>query len=400
MRTLKILYTIVLLLVVAACSKKMAATKTNDQSGNKSSSADKIIYWDTTSLQRLAPQKGRDLNYCGYPRMIQLHDKSLICVYETAGGNVESIKSNDRGNSWSAPVIIATRQNGINMAVPEILELADRSLLVSYNPRPAPVDSNKYFGIRTKKSYDGGLIWTDERLLYQAGPKFEDGCWEPSQIQLPSGEVILFFSNEGIYKTTNEQDISVFRSADNGLTWTETPQIVSFTKGSRDGMPVPVLSADKKSILFSIEDNGSGQFKPAIIKTDISNNVINIINGSDKNRWLAVADPLPDTVYAGAPYLRRLSSGETILSFQSTENRTGDWKHACMVVAVGDVDGKNFYNKSTPFKVPLNKQGLWNSLCVLDDDTIIALTSTNAFSERNPEVWMIRGRLVNKTKDH
>ncbi|MDB5146083.1 MAG: exo-alpha-sialidase, partial [Mucilaginibacter sp.] len=35
------------------------------------------------------------------------------------------------------------------------------------------------------------------------------------------------------------------------------------------------------------------------------------------------------------------------------------------------------------------------SLCVLNDDTIIALTSTNAFGDKT-EVWMIKGKIVIK----
>ncbi|MCA1482081.1 sialidase family protein, partial [Bradyrhizobium sp. NBAIM08] len=126
--------------------------------------------------------------------------------------------------------------------------------LASYNPRPAKGNASGHYGIRTKKSYDGGLSWTDERLLYEAGSKFEDGCWEPSQIQLPSGEIRLFFSDEGPYTNSNEQNISLFRSLDNGLAWTAQPQMVSFRAGKRDGMPVPVLLKDKNEILFSIED--------------------------------------------------------------------------------------------------------------------------------------------------
>lgn len=57
------------------------------------------IKWDINSMKRLAPHKGRIANYCGYPRMIQLQDKSLICVYEITGGAIESIKSFDKGNS-------------------------------------------------------------------------------------------------------------------------------------------------------------------------------------------------------------------------------------------------------------------------------------------------------------
>lgn len=354
------------------------------------------IDWNKASLQKLAPQKDRRVNYCGYPRMIVLHDKNLICVYEVAGGSIECIKSKDAGNTWSAPVVIATRQNGINMAVPEILELNDHSLLVAYNPRPSPVDPAKHFGIRTKKSYDGGLTWTDERLLYEAGSKFGDGCWEPAPIQLPSGEIQLFFSNEGIYTSSNEQNISILRSFDNGLTWTSSPEIVSFRAGKRDGMPVPVLSMDKREIMFSIEDNAAGQFKPSVIRNKITDNWKIVVDGSSSNRSAALLRKLPDSAYAGAPYLRQLSTGETILSYQGTERRKNNWELSTMYVVTGDAEGRNFFNKSIPFDVPLNKHALWNSLCVLGDDTVIALTSTNAYSDKT-EVWMIKGKVSKLT---
>jgi hypothetical protein len=353
----------------------------------------KTIVWEAASKKRLAPESGRSIGYCGYPRMIQLYDKTLVCVYEVSGGNIECIKSGDKGNTWSAPVIVATRQNGINMAVPEIIELQDHSLLVSYNPRPSPIDSTRHFGIRTKKSYNGGLTRMDERLLYEAGSKFEDGCWEPAQIQLPSGEVQLFFSNEGVYTKSNEQNISIFRSYDNGLTWTAQPQIVSFRSGKRDGMPVPVLSIDKKEILCSIEDNAVGQFKPSIIRASLKDNWRTLNNGKGDNRNRAFKEKLSNDIYAGAPYLRQLTTGETILSYQSTEGRNKNWTNACMNVVVGNAKGKNFAGKNIPFDVPVNKSGLWNSLCILDDNTIIALTSTNAFALGATEVWMIKGHI-------
>ncbi|WEA00030.1 hypothetical protein [Mucilaginibacter sp. SJ] len=66
-----------------------------------------------------------------------------------------------------------------------------------------------------------------------------------------------------------------------------------------------------------------------------------------------------------------------------------------MQVALGNRDAKEFVSVPTPFNIPLNKQGLWNSLCVLKDDTIIAITSTNAFGN-GTEIWMIKGRVVKK----
>jgi len=349
------------------------------------------ILWDQSTLKQVSAGGGN------YARAIQLNNGHLLCVYEGDGG-IQSTVSTNLGETWLAPVKVASSVAGINMAVPDILELNDHSLLVSYNPRPYKVngvtDTTKHFAIVTKKSYDEGKTWTDERLIYQAGYRFEDGCWEPSQLQLLSGEIQLFYSDEGIFTQSNEQNISLFRSYDGGLSWTKKPEIVAFTPGHRDGMPVPFLLKATSEIVFSIEDNGGGQFKPSIIRNSIAQNWQKTVGPGDAERTYALTSTLPQTVYAGAPYLRQLRGGQTILSYQSTQNRDNNGDLACMQVAVGDENAKNFKNVSTPFNVPLNKHGLWNSLCVLSDDTIIALTSTDAYGSN--AIWMIKGHLANK----
>ncbi len=355
------------------------------------------IAWDHSTLKKVSSSEG-GINYSGYARLIQLHDGSLICTYE-AGGAVVVVKSNDLGVSWGQPVTVAARQEGINMAVPEILELADRSLLVSYNPRPNPVDPEKRFAIRTKKSYDGGLSWQDERLLYEAGYQFENGCWEPVAIQLPSTEIQLYFANEGPYTSSNEQNISMLRSQDGGLSWTTTPETVSFRAGARDGMPVPLVLNKTEEIVFAIEDNGDINFKPYIIRSTLENNWATTVDGNSSDRTYALAEEIDKSIYAGAPYLRQLHTGQTILSYQGTEGRPNDMHNADMKVVIGTQEATGFNRKTSPFLIPQDRSCLWNSLSVLQDNTVIALTSTNAYSGGNrTEVWMIKGYVIPELK--
>lgn len=372
-----------LLISISGCGKDLLKAEDETVPANG-------IVWDYSTLKRVSAPAA-DAKYAGYARMIQLSDKSLLSVYET-DGNIVAVKSADQGATWSAPVTVAPKSDGTNRTVPDILELNDHTLLVCYNGRPYLTDPSRKFNIQTKRSTDGGSTWTDERLLYEAGYQFENGCWEPSAVQLPSGEIQLFFANEGNYLQSAEQNISLLRSTDNGLSWTKSPEIVSFRPGSRDGMPVPLLLNNNKDLVFAIEDNGSGNFKPYTIRNSIAENWKNTVGSDDKNRDYALSEKIGNEIYAGAPYLRQLKTGETILSYQGTEGRINKMEFADMKVLVGNSSAKNFSHKSTPFIIPEDKSCLWNSLCILDDNTIIAVTSTNAYAGKS-EVWMIKGKL-------
>jgi hypothetical protein len=103
---------------------------------------------------------------------------------------------------------------------------------------------------------------------------------------------------------------------------------------------------------------------------------------------------LSNPVYAGAPYLSQISTGEVLMSYQGTENRaTNDINNADMKVVIGTNDAKNFNRKSTPFLLSSGKSALWNSVKVLDDDTVVALTTTNQFSNSS-QIWMIKGHVI------
>src|SRR5690606_25497878 len=147
---------------------------------------------------------------------------------------------------------------------------------------------------------DHGTTVTAPRTLYQT----VEGCWEPVAVQLPNGELQLFFANEGLFPETHEQEISMMRSHDGGETW-EPPRRVAFRSGHRDGMPVPLGLRGQNELVLAIEDEGiNGLFKPVIVATQIKNNWNDgYIDGASSHRWSALAEPLPPEVYAGAPYI-------------------------------------------------------------------------------------------------
>ena len=358
------------------------------------------IAWDYNSLVQVSDKNSTDYN--GYARLVQLNDKKLMCTYES-GGAILVKTSADFGSTWSEPIKVVSGNTLVNMTTPDILQLKDNSILICYNPRPIAGNGTTKFSINTIKSYDGGLTWKENQIVYEASSEFENGCWEPSALQIPSGEIQLFFSNENVYRNSNEQNISLIRSSNNGLTWSTTPEIVSFRAGKRDGMPSPILLKNQNEIVFSIEDNSiENQFKPYIIRNSITENWKQTVDANSNNRNYALEEVLSNPIYAGAPYLSQISTGEVLMSYQGTENRaTNDINNADMKVVIGTNDAKNFNRKSTPFLLSSGKSALWNSIKVLDDDTVVALTTTNQFSNSS-QIWMIKGRIVpeiNATKE-
>jgi hypothetical protein len=387
---------IILLFLAASCHKEVkdlqeTVAKHDPITGTR-------IAWDFSSKQMLVPQPGRSIGGAGYSRMISLANGDYMCVYEV-DRFVECIRSTDKGASWGQPLIIAPVVDDVARAVPEIVQLSNGHIIISYNLRPNwdNNDTSKEFGIALKISTDNGLTWSDEKIVYEASYQPDNGCWEPNIIELPSGELQLYFANEKEYTSSHEQNITMLRSQDKGSTWSEG-ETVSFSATSRDGMPVALYLEDSQEIIVAIEDNYSNNFKPAIIRTKLSDNWAGGFVGRDANREYAVKINLNDATYQGAPYIRQLPSGNVVLSYQGTDGRGNhDLGNATLCVVVGDKEGRNFKNKTEPFQVPVGKSALWNSLSVMDGK-VWAIASINAYSSGRQEVWTIAGQGINEYK--
>ena len=352
--------------------------------------------WDFTSRRQVS---SATQNYAGYSRMIVLDDGTFYAVYE-ADRHVYATRSTDRGHSWSAPQAIAEPDERA-AANPEILQLADGRMLLATNMRPGGnnEDPELRYAIAVQFSTDGGSTFGPRKEIYTAGHTFENGCWEPAPMQLASGEIHVYFANEGPYTSSNEQEITLLRSTDNGDTWSGGEKI-SFRNGSRDEMPVPLL-LQNGGLITSIEDNGiDGDFKPAIIRSTSTGTWKNApVLASSPNRALAVNGEARLTAekYAGAPYIDQAANGTTVLSFQSTQFRPHNrWEESDMIVALGQADASSFNRLSLPFPAAApTSRFLWNSLTAIGADTIVALTSTDAYSSGGTEVWMVKGVLLN-----
>ena len=345
------------------------------------------IAWDLRTLTKIADG--------GYARIIELCDQRLASVY-SRGSNLYIKWSNDKGETWHSEKELFTGDDNYTMTNAEAIQLDDNSIIVGCNRRVRR-DSwggDYKYGILIRKSTDLGQTWKEPQLIYHAGNHSDIGCWEPVFLQLPSGELQCYFANEFPYSQTNEQEISLLRSHDRGNSWTNNIETACFAANSRDGMPVPIFQESENRILLAIEENyGDHVLQPVIIKMPLDDNWKNgYVSGNDPRRIHAVPGFDPSR-YAGAPYLAQLKTGELIICYQDREGRTNHFE-VMMVRIAGDLDD-HFNRESKPFDISPEENGLWNSLCVLDQGAVLAVTSTSAF---DGGVYMIRGRVLSELK--
>ena len=345
------------------------------------------ISWDAESCKFV----GRG----DYARVKRVDNKHAI-VYNC--GTAALIRfSNDGCATWSKPIEVA-KAEGYTYTNCELLQLESGRLLYTWNARPHK-GTGLHFKIMYATSDDSGRSWSLGRDLYIADTEFKNGCWEPAALQLPSGEVHIYFANEAPYTESAEQEISLIRSYDECKSWSKVER-VSFRAGKRDGMPVPIYLPHSKEIAVAIEDNGiRGRFKPVIVRTR-KNWRDGFVAGDDSRREEALASrwAVHDTIYAGAPYLIRLGENHTLLSMQSTEGRKGEnHRFANMQVYVGNKNARNFCNRSTPLP-DLDESGraLWNSLAQIDDKRVIAVMSVRGKESGKNGIWTVIGNITEK----
>jgi hypothetical protein len=371
-----------------------AATGASAQS--RPTSAPVRIEWDASTLRLVE----RD---AGYARMVRLGDRSIGCAYDRQAG-LWFRRSNDEAMTWGDPVLVAEERD-CWLTNSELLALSTGELLYFWNERPVAALKYQHKAappglltrpilIRMSRSADHGRTWSPPQTLYTAGPSYQDGCWEPAGIELPSGEVQVYFANEFPFQTTDEQEIAMLRSRDGGLTWNAAKRIC-MRKDHRDGMPAPLLLAGGRGVAVAIEDNGSSgdAFKPTILRTPLDQDwTAHPVTGEDPRRRAALTEPLPPTWYGGAPCLRQLPDGQTLLSYQESED--GTLAQTRMAVSVGDADALNFADKTYPFPPKVSRGQLWNSLLIKGADTVTAISTATCRGVRG--VWVIDGRVRSK----
>lgn len=336
------------------------------------------IEWEQ-GVSIVSDQNDRD--YHGYARVIQLKDKRLLLTYFDAGattnGGIMARYSDNNGKTWSAPEAIHhnTAQHEFNN--PEIMEMSDGTLMVLTNLRPVITGGTAHFEIGLIRKPVGGS-WSTVSILYRADNQFHNGCWEPKMIELPDGNLEIYFANENNFRENDDQEISKLYSIDKGETWTG-PIRYTYSPGARDGMPVAmVLKGVTQKVLTAIEDNSKGgRFTISILENPA-------VAGATASVRLhgVVPDEMADkSIYCGAPYLAQLPNGGLVLTGQTDYKRIKREDPLHISVPFVAICEPNSYGKfrlldANPFNIASQHEGLWNSVAVVNTDTILLLTST------------------------
>jgi hypothetical protein len=354
------------------------------------------IVWDKTGKKI-----SHEVYFAEYGRIRRLHGDTLLLIYHCGGpgnewDNIVLRKSYDNGGSWQAPLLVAKDDDPryYGFSTPDLLVLKNGWLLMAYTGRGKPDDST-HNNIQLCISKDKGQRWSKPAIVSVGR------SWEPGMVQLPDNEIELFFSTElsGSRRSQGrpEQRVTLMTSSNNGQSWSMGKEI-AFMKGGRDGMPIPLVLKDNKGIVVAIESVHSKK-SPYMLWSSMKKkwDYKTLPFEANGRRWFGAAGKL----WAGAPYIIQLPSGETIVSVQDTGgrkiNRYTDWKKNTMLVMIGNSIAKNFTNVTYPWpNLPVTEGAYFNSLFVKNDSTIVAVSTRN-FADKHSEVWIKEGH-VRKTR--
>ena len=350
------------------------------------------ITWENT-----ARKISHNVYSAEYGRMHRVKGDTLLLTYHFGPQNNEwdniAIKrSIDNGQTWSEAEVIMedNNPNYYGFSNPDMLVMQNGWVMLAYTGRGNP-DDNAHANIQIRLSKDRGWSFEPPRIVAIGR------SWEPAMVQLPDGEIELFYSSEASWwagpgSTAEQQEILMVRSKDNGTTWS-SPKQVAYTRGMRDGMPVPVVLKDNKGIVFPIESVKNSR-SPWIVWSSMEARWNYKSSGSIQNgrRWLASTE----NIWGGAPSLIQLPTGETILSCQDSGGRAlgNDWKKNTMLVLVGNSTASNFNYITYPWpNLPTNEGAYYSSLFLKDAKTLLLVTTRN-FSNGHSEVYLKEGHIA------
>ena len=365
----------------------------------------------------------------GYPRVHRLNDGRLMMCYSSSA-NTYIRFSDDDGYTWTEDAQVVMKHFSVDnelgkakvhAANPEFAQLSEDNphkpgriiFACNYrpmNPDPKAEGDDRFrssvfpYTIAIKTSDDDGKTWSAMKHVYKSevwDHNALSGCWEPFVLELPDGTVQIYFADETPYykKGSNWQNISVIESNDGGQTWSK-PRVVSQNGSGRDGMPVVILLDDR--IYMAIETSEPGtRLYPVVVSNTIEENWRTPVLKDSPYRFHPFRKSLKsDLVYSGAPYIIT-TDNYIVYSYQiadiSDDKNDNDSRHAAMEVQVcpksDAYDGCFDTMRASSRPIDLDQwteTAVWNSLCDLGDDQILAVSQYNGY------VYIVRGKIILK----
>lgn len=211
------------------------------------------IAWGTprkVSHEIFSAEYGRMLRMGGDTIMMVYHGG----VQNNTWDNIYLRKSYDKGLTWSAPETLMedTDPDYWGFANPELVGLRSGRILMAFTGRGRP-DDNQHDNIQVMHSDDRGQSWSGPRIVAY-GRSWEPAMVQHpggDVLMVYSSEARWWGTDQEL-----EQEILMVSSENEGMSWT-VPRTVAYTDGKRDGMPVPLVLKENKGIVFAIESVGS-----------------------------------------------------------------------------------------------------------------------------------------------
>lgn len=416
--------------VLTLCSCNMAADpdkieitpieKLNTSAGELNDHAEE---WELSQLEpnfrqyvEVGSEKLRIKNAI-YPRIKKLADGSYILFYQDGqiGWNIYYSVSTDLVN-WSlglklfdsVKIDVDGTEDDKCYSTCDAIVLANGDIMAvaSFRSNKHFRSDNRFNGLAMRKSSDGGKTWSEEKVIYTGSN------WEPSLLQLPSGEIQVYFTHSApknqpqieagvpTSQIVASSGTAIIRSMDNGETWepnvTAPPyaawrvcQQYTETKNGiqvfTDQMPVAVLLNQSNTIAVVTESKFMSGTKE----------IYYITMGFSDDNWAkelgideeGPTDKLKNMFLGSAPYLRQFPSGETALS----NGRNGE-----LQVRLGNAEARIFGNPIQPLK----GTGYWGSLELIGSHTMVAtMANAKKVNNVNKNTVMISQNILNHRID-
>lgn len=344
-----------------------------------------------------------------YPRARRLSNGDILLGYHHGGGageygeSVTLRRSRDGGKTWvdTRDIEGPEEPQFWGFSNVDFIELSNdgEMLFVTAARGKAEPGKNVFLSecerseLRLRFSRDYGATWGEPVSVARGRGRL----WEPSLVQLPGGELEIYYACEAPDLRKNgrqDQRIEVVRSLDRGRTWTE-PTEVSQHPGMRNGMPAAIVLA-----------NGMVACAQEMVRDKVSPWISFTVQGKRVEEILAQRK----YDFGAAPALLRLPDDRVLLAFHSgferpraPEDAPVPWMFTSVWIQPGNAEAKDFGAGSQPWPNLDDRSGMFfPSLFMKDADTVVALASCitqpgDVASTRTSVRW-IEGKLHRSAK--